>query len=110
MKQGLKLLLPVCFTGVDLDDVAQIEFRFSQTRSRGGAVIKDSVYASDGSGECSRMDNVIYVPWTVEETYQFAPDASLYMDTRITLRDSEFQPPTNIVQLTMSLTLFEEEG
>ena len=72
-------------------------------------MIKDSLYAYDGSGACSRMDNVIYVPWTVEETYNFAPDAYLYMDTRITLRESQFQPPTNIVQLTMSLTLFEEE-
>lgn len=109
MKQGLKLLLPVYFAGVDLDDVDRIEFRFSQTRSRGGTITKDALYSSDGTGDCSRMNDKIYVPWTVEETYEFAPDASLYMDTRITLRESEYQPPTNIVQLTMNLTLFEEE-
>ena len=47
-------------------------------------------------------------PWTREETYKFLGGETLYMDTRITLRDSTDQPQTEILALKMNPTLFQE--
>lgn len=105
MKQGLRLLLPVSFDGVSVNDISRIEFVFAQDVSVNNVVRKTSVY--DGSGEDVIFDDgVFYVPWTSDETYLFKAACPFYMDTRITLTESAYQPPTNIVKLVMNPTLF----
>lgn len=109
MKHGLRLLLPVEFEGLDLSDVAEIEFVFTQQRKEKSPDLKTALYKSDGSGDAFLSEDYVCVPWTVEETYKFKADDFFYMDTRITLNNSVYQPVTNIVKLLMNLTLFKRE-
>lgn len=105
MKQGLQLLLPVKFDGISISDVEQIEFVFAQDVRIDTTIRKTSLY--DGSSDDVFVDNgVFYVPWTSDETYLFRAGSPFYMDTRITLANSQYQPPTNIVELMMNPTLF----
>ena len=108
MKQGLKLLLPVTFDGVAVADISKIEFVFTQEKYPSSPILKTSLFGGSG-GDVTENDGVFYVPWTVDETYAFRADAPFYMDTRITLTESPYQPPTNIVKLTMNSTLFKQE-
>ena len=109
MKQGINIHMPVRFDGIDLADVAQIEFTFKKTNCRNAEAVKTAVWKADGTGDCVRKpetDDIILVPWTRAETYLFC--GSFFMDTRITLNGSTDNPPTNIVALEMGATLFEE--
>lgn len=105
MKQGTQFVLPVEI-GMDLDDVSRIEFVFKQKNCKGLPAIKSNVWPDD----CTRQEgqNIILIPWTRSETYRFLGGETLYMDTRITLRDSADQPQTEILALKMSQTLFRE--
>lgn len=113
IKQGTRLGLSVLFEGDDdftLDDIYQIEFVFKQRRSVNADVIKTSVWKSNETGDATRIDgtNVIVVPFAREETYAFKPDEKFYMDTRLLHADSLDNLLTQIVELTMSATLFGE--
>lgn len=105
MKQGTQFALPVEI-GMSLDEVSRIEFVFKQKSCKGFPAIKTNVWPDD----CTRQagQNIILIPWTREETYRFLGGETLYMDTRITLRDSTDQPQTEILALKMSPTLFQE--
>lgn len=106
MKQGLRLLLPVRFDGVSVSDISKIEFVFAQDIAINNTIRKTSLY--DGSNEDVMFDDgIFYVPWTSDETYLFKAQSPFYMDTRITLTNSDYQPPTNIVELVMNPTLFD---
>lgn len=105
MKQGTQFALPVEI-GMSLDEVSRIEFVFKQKSCKGFPATKANVWPDD----CTRQEgrNIILIPWTRAETYKFMGDEKLYMDTRITLRDSTDQPQTEILTLKMSPTLFKE--
>ena len=105
MEQGTQFVLPVEI-GLDLDDVSRIEFVFKQKSFRSFPTIKSNVWPDD----CTRQEgqNIILIPWTRKETYRFLGGETLYMDTRITLRDSTDQPQPEILALKMSPTLFQE--
>ena len=104
MKQLTNNLLKMNFNGIDLNNVSKIEFAFSQ--DIGGTPLKIAQYPSDGTQLVG--GNVIGIEWTKEETELFEAGKTFYADTRITLKDSEFQPETPIVKLKMNPTLFEE--
>lgn len=111
MKQGLNFLLPVKF-GVDLSTVSSIEFQFKQTKEYVSEPLKESIYSSDGDGDATigQLEDgteVILVPWTQDDTYKFKPGKEFFMDTRITLQDSDYNPSTPIVRLIMEPTLFQ---
>ena len=105
MKQGTQFVLPVEI-GMSLDEISRIEFVFKQKNYNGFPAIKSNVWPDD----CTRQEgqNIILIPWTRAETYKFMGGETLYMDTRITLRDSADQPQTEILALKMSPTLFQE--
>ncbi len=105
MKQGTQFALPVEI-GMSLDEVSRIEFVFKQKSCKGCTAIKTNTWPDD----CTRQEgqNIILIPWTRAETYKFLGGEALYMDTRITLRDSTDQPQTEILALKMSPTLFQE--
>lgn len=105
MKQGTQFALPVEI-GMSLDEVSRIEFVSKQKSCKGFPAIKSNVWPDD----CTRQEgqNIILIPWTRAETYRFLGGETLYMDTRITLRDSTDQPQTEILALKMSPTLFQE--
>lgn len=91
------------FTGIDLADVEKIEFAFSQTTK--GTPLKvvefpsEDVVAVDG--------NILGVIWTPEDTLLFDAGRAFYADTRITMKDTTYQPKTPILKLQMQPTLFE---
>lgn len=99
MKKGTKSLLPVTI-GMDVDLVSKIEFIFVQ-----GNKSKSFEYPSSHAMKID--DRTIGVIWTPADKSIFKAD-SMQMDTRITLKDSEYQPETSIVPLIMNNTLFED--
>ena len=104
MKQYTKSLMKLNFEGIDMSQVEKIEFAFSQ--EIGQPPLKTAEYPSDGAG--LMYGNMIGVVWKPEETALFKPDKYFYIDTRITLGDSPYQPETPIIKVKMNPTLFEE--
>ena len=105
MKQGLRFTMAVEFD-IDLDTVKKIEFLFKQKGNSSDTALKTATYPEDATRKGT--ENIILIPWTQAETYLFQAGKSFYLDTRITLNDTDNQPETNIVELTMNPTLFSE--
>lgn len=103
MKQQTRNLLKVHFRGIDLNTVSKIEFAFSQ--DIGKKPLKTATYP--GEGTILVTDGMIGVAFSPEETALFTAGRHFYADTRITLKDSTYQPETPIVKLKMNPTLFE---
>lgn len=103
MKQLTKNLLKMNFSGIDLSNVSKIEFAFSQ--EIGKPPLKTAEYPNKDA--ILIVDNMIGVEWTAEETDLFKAGKPFYADTRITLKDSEYQPETPVIKLMMNPTLFE---
>lgn len=106
MKQLTKNLLKLNFTGIDWTDVSKIEIAFSQ--NMGEKPLKTAEYPSAGASQIT--ENMVGVAWTPEETALFEANKTFYVDTRITLKSTGYQPETPIVKLRMNPTLFELEG
>ena len=104
MKQLTKNLLKMNFNGIDLSTVSKIEFAFSQ--EIGEPPLKTAEYPNKDASLI--VDNLIGVVWTAADTEKFKAGKSFYADTRITLKDSGYQPETPIIKLVMNPTLFEE--
>jgi hypothetical protein len=103
MKQLTKSLLKMKFNGIDLADVAKIEFAFSQNIH--GTPLKVAEFPGDDVVDAD--DNVLGVIWTPEDTMLFEAGKAFYADTRITMKDTTYQPKTPILKLKMHHTLFE---
>lgn len=109
IKQGTTFHLSVEFTGCedfDLDDVSKIEFIFKRRRSKDAETIKTAEYPSN----CQRVQNknIVLVPFAESETYDFPEGEMLYMDTRVYMDGANDNPMTNIVEIMMGDTLFNE--
>ena len=104
MKQLTHNLLKMNFHGIILDDVEKIEFAFAQ--NIGDAPLKTAVFPSETAVVVS--EGMIGIVWTQEETTLFEPDKKFYADTRITMKNSAYQPETPIIRLKMNPTLFEQ--
>ena len=90
---------------IDLASVEKVEFAFSQTQT--SAPKKLAVYPSD---EVINLGgNVLGVVWSAEETRQFVADNDFYVDTRIKLYNSDYNPETKMATAFMERTLFREE-
>lgn len=105
MKQLTHNLLKMNFSGINLDDVSQIEFAFAQ--NVGSTPLKTVIYPSETAVLIT--DSMIGIVWQKEETALFEPNKYFFADTRITLKDSKYQPETPIIRLKMNPTLFERE-
>lgn len=99
MKQGLRFTMAVEFD-IDLDTVKKIEFLFKQKGNSSDTALKTATYPEDATRKGT--ENIILIPWSQEETYRFSSGKSFYLDTRITLNDTDNQPETNIVELAMN--------
>ena len=107
MKQGITFTMPITIEGLDLALVESIEFIFKVRNIKTLPSFKTAYYSAAGeSGDVIFSDNVFYIPWTREETYNVVGGSNFYLDTRIRLVDSDENPETNIVELTMHPTLF----
>lgn len=103
MKQLTHNLLKINFQGIDSTTISKIEFAFSQ--NIGQAPLKTAEYPGDDVKHIA--DNLYGIIWTAADTKLFEADKSFYCDTRITFKDSTYQPETPILKLKMNPTLFE---
>ena len=103
MKQLTHNLLKLNFSGINLADVEKIEFAFSQ--NIGEKPLKTAQYPSNKVVNVA--GNMVGVEWTSADTKLFEAGKDFYCDTRIALKDSEYQPETPILKLKMTPTLFE---
>lgn len=103
MKQLTKSLLKMSFSGIDLNNVSQIEFAFSQDID--SSPLKTAIFPSENVVVVS--DDTLGVVWTPEETQEFVAGKPFFADTRVTMADSEYQPETPIIKLIMNPTLFK---
>lgn len=101
MKQGINFLLPIQ-VGMDVNLIDSMEFIFKQ-----GEKEMNFTYPSEKA--IKQNDNTISLVWTKEETYYFN-SANIQIDTRITLKDSQYQPETKIANVFMKPTLFHKES
>lgn len=119
MKQGTNFILPVSIE-YDLSLAESIEFVFKQPKMGANnlafspkniinGIQKVFVYPSAEATLSTTEENVINLHWDIRDTYKFKPEEYIYMDTRITLKDSEQNPETEIVKIKMLPTLFKEE-
>lgn len=104
MKAGLNQILPVEI-GIDLDSIEKVEFVFNQN----GHNIYECFYPSmTAFKEDGQTENIIFVKFTSKVLSQFVADSKtpIYMDTRITLKDSDINPQTEITSFVLDRTLF----
>ena len=106
MKQGIGFTMPVKID-IDFNTVEKIEFVFKRQKNRMDDEMKTATYPGDVIRK--EGENVVLIPWSREETYDFPTGTKFYMDTRITLKDSDESPETNIITLQMNPTLFNKE-
>lgn len=53
--------------------------------------------------------NTVNLVWTWEDTFRYDPEKLIYMDTKIFLKNSTENPPTQKTFFRMDSTLFTEE-
>lgn len=104
MKQLTKNLLKMKFNGINLADVSKIEFAFSQNIN--STPLKVAEYPGDDVIDLD--NNMLGVIWTAKETALFEGGKTFFADTRITMKESTYQPETQIIRLQMTPTLFKE--
>lgn len=102
MKQMTNAILPVRFTGVNLDEVLRIRFKFTQS---GKSLLFD--YPSE---RAERLDTgTIGLHWTVEETAMFNAANGVAYDTMVYLGESGQVIETEPGSFKMTPTLFKKE-
>jgi len=114
IKAGTHFILPVTIEDPAFEDISAIEFLFKQNKS--GETLKTAYWSAEG--ECrdaqrKEGENTILVSFSRDDSYLFRQNATFYLDTRIHYNESETNPYTKIVALTMNETLFspgEEVG
>ena len=111
-QQGTKFYMPVHVSGVDLDNIAAIEFMFKQGRDMSLPALKTAFWNADNETEeafvteDSSGKEVIAIAWTMEETYLFKSNQKFYLHARIHLNGTLMNPPVKIVPIIMDETLF----
>lgn len=96
---------------VPLNNISRIEFIFKKHKDSIYPTLLHKVYNRNSiplaSGDTSE-NFVVLLPFTADETMNL-PVGEVYMDTLIVMTDGSI-PPTNIVQLDITATLFGEAG
>ena len=117
MKQGTNFILPVSID-YDLTLVSSIDFVFKQPTKAPASfspkkildgVQKTFTYPSDTATLSTTEDNTVNLHWAVKDTYKFNPEEIIYLDTKLTLKNSIENPETEIVKIKMLPTLFKED-
>lgn len=98
VKQGTNFVLRVR-VGIDFDKVEQIEFVFKQ-RNR-----LKFVYPSEDAVKVPG-ENKVDLFWTFDDTYMFASEKPIELDTRIWLKNTDAHPVTKITSIELNRTLF----
>ena len=107
MKAMTRTQLPVQLDGITdyWATMARIEVAFAQDRT--AEPCKTAVWLPDGTGEITRKDDVIYIPWTRAETARLREGAPFYMDIRPVLTSGD-DLTVEPLELILTWSLFEE--
>lgn len=102
MKRFTNTILPIIFSGIDLNTVSKIKIKFKQD-----STTRIVQYPSE---EAFLMpDGVIGTRWTVEDTSKFSSDIPIEFDTQIWLKDSKMNLETRPSSFKMTPSLFVME-
>ena len=110
IKAGTAFQLPVIIEDDDFAMIDAIEFVFTQ-KQKGGDTLKSAYWSRDGESRDASLRedaNTILVNFSREDSYLFKQGAVYFMDTRIHYEDTEDNPFTRIIPLTMNMTLFKQ--
>lgn len=100
MKRGAVFSLPVRITGIDMSTVSSIDFIFKRIPDPSAETLASKT-VNTFSG------NIANVPLTSTDTYKF-PAGTVFMDTKIHLRNGTGIPVTKIVPVNVYETLFAQ--
>lgn len=110
MQQADAKLMPILLKGLEkFQDVETIRVIFKQSKSQEAAIIKESVWHADGTGDATYSDGVLTVSWSIEDTYLFKPEQYFYAGFQIVLADSVEMPSVKPLELFMCESLFSKE-
>ncbi len=96
---------------VPIENVKRIEFMIKKHKDSIYPALLHKVYAGKDipyDEEYTQEGFIVLLPFTAEETMSL-PVGEVYMDTLIVMKDGSI-PPTDIVKIDVSATLFEEVG
>lgn len=93
--------LQVQFENLDFSNVEEIKFVFEQEKTK--------LMWTFPSDKAFVEGDSVYLKWTIEDTEVFTELKPVKMDTFIKLKDTEDNPPTNIVEFRMAPTLFTKQ-
>lgn len=99
MKNGIKFVLPIDI-GIDINLIDRVEVILECGEKR-----MTYEYPSDNTFAEGNTINLIF---SESDSWYFDAGSRIEIDTRITLKDSDYQPETSIITVTMHRTLFEE--
>lgn len=109
IKAGTRFSLPVIIEDDNFSHISAIEFLFTQTEN--GDTIKTAYWSRNGvSRDCgyNALTNEFTVDFSVADTYLFTQGRPFFLDTRIHYDNSDDNPYTRIISMTMDKTLFKE--
>lgn len=104
LKQGINMLMPVEFEGLDLDTVESIDFVLKQWDTEWSFS-----YPSDIATRRNDTESIIEIKWLEADTWKFKKNQDIYMDTKVHLIGSWQNPKTPIVKFRMDKTLFHQD-
>lgn len=109
IKAGTNCFLPVKIESSNFSGISAIEFLFKLNKN--GDTLKTAYWSAEGASRDAQKksgENTILVSFSRADTYLFRQNAPFYMDTRIHFNDSDDNPPTKVITLTMNETLFSD--
>jgi len=109
-KQATQNVLSVSFD-TDLDQIEQIEFVFTQDNKENAPTLKSALWVNGGDNTSAvrvEGENVIEIPWSIEDTFKFKREKKFFMDTRIAVIGDDYNPITPIIELFMCPSLFKQ--
>lgn len=109
IKAGTHFSLPVIIEDDNFDHISSVEFLFTQTEN--GETIKTAYWSKYGICRDCGYDSTtktFTVVFTLADSYLFTQGRTFFMDTRVHYDNSDDNPYTRIITLTMDKTLFKD--
>lgn len=109
MKQGDSKTMAIVLDGLDKYNVESIRIIFKQEATQEAEILKEGTWKADGTGDIERVENVLKIFWSIEDTFKFKQNQYFYADYHIKLADSNEMPSVEQTVIKMNDTLFSQE-
>lgn len=110
MKQGDAKTMAIVMDGLDDYNVDAIRIIFKQEPTQEAEILKEGTWKADGTGDIEKVDNVLKIFWSVDDTYKFKQNQYFYADYQIKLSDADDMPSVEQTAIKMDNTLFAKEA